>query len=217
MHTATTLQCHHTGLPLSRTPTPTHHAVDKTCPPNTSPPHLPTTKRAMLLSAIAASLAPCIATPPSHAGEGNALTAFLRSRQAANGASGVLAPIRGARLRLQDAQSIIESSDSNDITQALGLVRAASCNCYIFDALEVCGVSSWHHSHILRQGDSIETRASLLQQNLNFGDPCTYSIITRNVTNYLPKSQAPLKVMMVSTTVHGCTRSMCIGTHRGRV
>lgn len=93
----------------------------------------------MLLSALTA-LAPELATKPSRAGEGNALTNFLRSRQAANGASSVLAPIRGSRLRLQDAQGIINLSaqGGGDVTQALGLVRAASCNCYVFDALEVC-------------------------------------------------------------------------------
>ncbi len=48
------------------------------------------------------------------------------------------------------------------------------------------------------QGDTLETRASLLQMNLNFGDPCTFSIISRNVTNLLPKSQGALKVRVYS-------------------
>lgn len=55
-----------------------------------------------------------------------------------------------------------------------------------------------------QQGDSIETRASLLQQNLNFGDPCTFSIVSRNVTNLLPKSQSALKVRATQcVSIHG--------------
>lgn len=41
--------------------------------------------------------------------------------------------------------------------------------------------------------DTIETRASLFQKSIGFGDACTYRLIAKNVTNLLTKPQQPLK------------------------
>lgn len=129
MHRCT---AHRTRLPSPIMASQMPHAPQPFPPQPT--PTLDTTKRTMLLSALV-SLVPAIATPPSTAGDSNALADFLRSRQAANGGSSLLAPIRSARLRLQDAQgTIVEGAGEADLARALGLVRAASCNCYVFDA-----------------------------------------------------------------------------------
>jgi hypothetical protein len=50
-------------------------------------------------------------------------------------------------------------------------VRASSLNCYIFEALE---------------GDTIETKASLLSQEYRLSDPCTFRLIVKNVTALSP-------------------------------
>lgn len=42
--------------------------------------------------------------------------------------------------------------------------------------------------------DSLETRASLFQKSLGFGDACTYSLIAKNVTNLLTQPQQQLKL-----------------------
>lgn len=43
------------------------------------------------------------------------------------------------------------------------------------------------------RGDTIETRASLLQRQLRIGDACTWRLIEKNVVALLPPSQAYLK------------------------
>ncbi len=43
------------------------------------------------------------------------------------------------------------------------------------------------------RGDTLETRASLLQRQLRIGDACTWRLIEKNVVALLPPSQAYLK------------------------
>jgi hypothetical protein len=62
-----------------------------------------------------------------------------------------------------------------DIARALSLVRASSLNCYSYDSAAA---------------DSLEARASLLQQSIGGGvDPCTWRIIIRNVTTLEPPAR----------------------------
>ena len=41
--------------------------------------------------------------------------------------------------------------------------------------------------------DTLETRASLFQKSIGFGDACTYRLIAKNVTNLLTQTQQSLK------------------------
>lgn len=43
------------------------------------------------------------------------------------------------------------------------------------------------------EGDSLETRASLIAAKIKLGDPCTYRLIGKNVTNLLTPKYAALK------------------------
>lgn len=58
-------------------------------------------------------------------------------------------------------------SGSSDYESAIKTVRTASCNCYSFEAFN---------------SDSIDTKVSLITQNLNLADPCTFRIIVKNTT-----------------------------------
>ncbi|KAK9801403.1 hypothetical protein WJX73_006831 [Symbiochloris irregularis] len=58
------------------------------------------------------------------------------------------------------------------------MIRLASLNCYSFEALE---------------GDSFDTRASLLQRKIGLSDGCTFRLIAKNVTGLLPASKKKLK------------------------
>ncbi|EIE25291.1 hypothetical protein COCSUDRAFT_32604 [Coccomyxa subellipsoidea C-169] len=61
---------------------------------------------------------------------------------------------------------------------ALSMVRSASLNCYIFPASE---------------GDTLETKMSLLQGQLGIGDACTYRLIEKNVVSLLPPTKDELR------------------------
>lgn len=101
---------------------------------------------------------------------------------------------------------------------ALGMVRSASLNCYIFDvSASWCNTISTHHLCLItlllfqmlmhsvckgtasgtalqaEKSDTIETRMSLLQRQLGIGDACTFRLIEKNVTSLLPKSREQLK------------------------
>ena len=101
---------------------------------------------------------------------------------------------------------------------ALGMVRNASLNCYIFDVRLPCPLmASTDHprleEHVLHtelkyrflvvvascpalqaeKNDTIETRMSLLQRQLGIGNACTFQLIEKNVTSLLPKSKEQLK------------------------
>jgi hypothetical protein len=43
------------------------------------------------------------------------------------------------------------------------------------------------------EGDTLETRMSLLQKQLGFGDACTFRLIEKNVVSLLPPSKDGLK------------------------
>lgn len=101
---------------------------------------------------------------------------FLKARQQANMGK-LLAPLEVAALRLKDAKTAVVGSDPN-YALALETVRRASCNCYTFEAFE---------------NDSIETKASLITQNLKLADPCTFRIIVKNTT-LLMDGNSPLRI-----------------------
>jgi hypothetical protein len=66
---------------------------------------------------------------------------------------------------LQAAKRLI--GDKKDYSAALTLVRMASCNCYKYDPFAT---------------DSIDSKVSMMTQNLGLADPCTFRIIVKNVT-----------------------------------
>eukprot|EP00892_Ulva_mutabilis_P009327 jgi/Ulvmu1/6767/UM030_0105.1 len=66
---------------------------------------------------------------------------------------------------------------STDYNAAIQLVRAASCNCYSFEAFN---------------NDTLDTKVSLVTQNLNLADPCTFRIIVKNTTLLLD-NDSPLR------------------------
>ena len=101
---------------------------------------------------------------------------------------------------------------------ALGMIRSASLNCYIFDVRLPCQIMACTHCLCLEQSvllaelkytflmvpasspalqaeknDTIETRMSLLQRQLGIGNACTFQLIEKNVTSLLPKSKEQLK------------------------
>lgn len=69
------------------------------------------------------------------------------------------------------------ANGSTDYDTAIRLVRTASCNCYSFEAFS---------------SDSLDTKVSLVTQNLNLADPCTFRIIVKNTTLLLDDTN-PLK------------------------
>lgn len=56
---------------------------------------------------------------------------------------------------------------STDYDTTIRLVRTASCNCYSFEAFS---------------SDNLDTKVSLVTQNFNLADPCTFRIIVKNTT-----------------------------------
>ncbi|CAL5222512.1 g4886 [Coccomyxa viridis] len=108
---------------------------------------------------------------------------FLKARQRSNGGEFLLSPIVVSRKRLEMAMQVLERQNVYDpdllvYRTALGMIRSASLNCYIFDA---------------EKNDTIETRMSLLQRQLGIGNACTFQLIEKNVTSLLPKSKEQLK------------------------
>ena len=77
---------------------------------------------------------------------------------------------------VQEAQRLV--ANSNDYSAALQVVRAASCNCYKFESFST---------------DSVDSKVSMMTQNLGLADPCTFRIIVKNVTVLMDDDDA-LKV-----------------------
>eukprot|EP00884_Botryococcus_braunii_P023473 jgi/Botrbrau1/980/Bobra.114_1s0021.1 len=169
---------------------PSHYRpVRATMRQNCSLDHLPFPRR--LLSFIGTSVVGILLSDSPATGQelqrsllADALSApleFLKSRQRANNGEKLLAPIRAARRRLQLVEGLltgINPEDSEAYRQILEIVRVSSLNCYQFEPLE---------------GDSLETRASLVAAQIKLGDPCTYRLIGKNVTNLLTPKYADLK------------------------
>jgi hypothetical protein len=74
---------------------------------------------------------------------------------------------------LQAAKSLI--SDKKDYNSALTMVRMASCNCYKYDPFA---------------SDSIDSKVSMMTQNLGLADPCTFRIVVKNVTVLMDEDDA---------------------------
>lgn len=95
--------------------------------------------------------------------------AFYKGRQRQNGGAKLLAPIRAAHQRLAEAAGMLEEVkpfEVQPLMDVIGKVRASSLNCYVFEPFET---------------DSLETRASIITQQLQLADPCTFRIIVKNV------------------------------------
>ena len=93
----------------------------------------------------------------------SALGDFLRGVQKQNGGVKLLAPIKVAAQRLQNAQTLLKaaavgSTPAAALTSVLQEVRSSSLNCYIFEADDT---------------DSLETKASIFTQQVGISDPCT--------------------------------------------
>lgn len=101
---------------------------------------------------------------------GESIAGLWKNIQRQNGGVKILAPIRVAVERLAAADACLDAASTPDeFISVLKAVRAASVNCYLFEALP---------------GDDFETRASLItQQFVTTADPCTFRIIVKNVTS----------------------------------
>ena len=124
---------------------------------------------------------------------------------------------QGSRQKLAIAMKALETQnvydpDPNIYKNALNIVRSSSLNCYSFEVrvgTSVCmgvrgNVTSaqrggspahpWCPGYAQAgTGDTLETRASLLQRQLRIGDACTFRLIEKNVVALLPASKAYLK------------------------
>jgi len=121
----------------------------------------------------AAALVPLVsALVGTNGASASAIGDFWRSRQTQNGGAKILAPIRVARMKLEEVQqSLGDSPTASDYESALQVVRGASFNCYVYES---------HDS------DSIEARASLLQQKYGGAiEVCTFRILLKNVVLYV--------------------------------
>ncbi|KAK9842893.1 hypothetical protein WJX74_004019 [Apatococcus lobatus] len=108
---------------------------------------------------------------------------YLRNKQRADNGLMLLAPIRGSRARLKEADfklSKVNVYDPNPriFREALGTIRMASMNCYEFEPTD---------------SDTFETKVSALQAQLKLGDACTFRLIAKNVTNLLPAEERDLR------------------------
>lgn len=83
-------------------------------------------------------------------------------------------------LCMQEAQRLLDAG-STDYASAIRTVRTASCNCYSFEAFS---------------SDSLDTKVSLVTQNFNLADPCTFRIIVKNTTLLMDETD-PLKMETV--------------------
>jgi len=125
------------------------------------------TRRAALAAGVFWAVAEAgVGTPPAAA---SALGDFWRSRQAQNGGAKILAPVRVAERKIQEARNTLsESSTADDYRAILPLVHAASLNCYIYDVDE--------------NNTTFEERASLYQQSLGGAiEVCTFKLLLKNV------------------------------------
>lgn len=96
--------------------------------------------------------------------------AFWKSRQRQNGGIKLLAPLRVAQKRLNDAAQALENVTRIDLAaaKALEMVRSSSLNCYEFEPDPEA---------------DLETRTSLFTQRYKLSDPCTFRLILKNVTD----------------------------------
>jgi len=111
------------------------------------------------------------------------VVAFWKSRQSQNGGIKLLAPLRVAQRRLEEASTMLDNAavstqidaavgvDEAAVAEVLQRVRASSLNCYAFDAFDY---------------DTIETKASLITQKFEISDPCTFRIVLKTVTTLEP-------------------------------
>eukprot|EP00193_Tetraselmis_chui_P010497 CAMPEP_0177775120 /NCGR_PEP_ID=MMETSP0491_2-20121128/13911_1 /TAXON_ID=63592 /ORGANISM="Tetraselmis chuii, Strain PLY429" /LENGTH=247 /DNA_ID=CAMNT_0019293625 /DNA_START=238 /DNA_END=981 /DNA_ORIENTATION=- len=121
-------------------------------------------RRTLLAAGVVTLFSAALPTPSVQA---SALGDFWRSRQSQNGGAKILAPIRATKKKLQDAREMLGSSPTtDDYAAVLRAVRAASLNCYIYEAGED---ASW------------EERASLYQQSLGSVEVCTFKLLLKNV------------------------------------
>lgn len=121
---------------------------------------------------------------------------FWKSRQRQSGGIKLLAPLRVAQRRLQEADQILQQSttvsdvpipvDQETLRDVLQRVRSSSLNCYVFDALPE---------------DTVETRASLLTSKLELSDPCTFRIVLKNVTALEPATVKEEAVQQMDSLV----------------
>lgn len=130
----------------------------------------PCSSRRELLRAGAAAAACVLTAMPAApaAAEPNPIAVFWQGRQRQNGGIKLLAPLRAAQRRLQEAIDLLAGASGDAsapvadavIKSALQTVRASSLNCYVFEAME---------------DDTIETKASLFTQKfVTSADPCTF-------------------------------------------
>lgn len=114
----------------------------------------------MMMGLLAAPMQLLGPSTPAHA---SAIGDFLRSRQRADGGGKLIAPLKVAEKRLQNAQKLLKaasasSSPSTALNAVLQEVRNASLNCYIFE---------------VEDADSLETKTSVMTQQMGISDPCT--------------------------------------------
>ncbi|GAX81642.1 hypothetical protein CEUSTIGMA_g9070.t1 [Chlamydomonas eustigma] len=118
---------------------------------------------------------------------GESLKGLLLKAQRQDGGAKMLAPFIVAQQRLRQADSSLEAAAAiasrsvaegspspmidtlPDLTASLRAVRASSLNCYLFEALP---------------GDDTDTRASLITQQINIADPCTFRLVVKNVVDF---------------------------------
>eukprot|EP01026_Neomeris_dumetosa_P011738 TRINITY_DN14174_c0_g1_i5.p2 TRINITY_DN14174_c0_g1~~TRINITY_DN14174_c0_g1_i5.p2 ORF type:complete len:241 (+),score=30.34 TRINITY_DN14174_c0_g1_i5:37-723(+) len=110
----------------------------------------------------------------SDAGPLDFVGTFWKSRQQAN-ISKLLAPIEVSIQRLKKTEELLKMGQGMKAQQ---LLRQASLNCFTFEA---------------SSEDTIETKASLLTQNLKLADPCTLRIILKNVVSQLSPDDVAVK------------------------
>ncbi|KAJ9533724.1 hypothetical protein QJQ45_026820 [Haematococcus lacustris] len=135
--------------------------------------------------AMAMSMLMVARDAPASAGPiGDSIAAAWRSRQQAN-RDVIIAPIKVAQERLEAALLMLDGAQSPEqFATVLQAVRASSMNCYLYEALP---------------DDSFETRASLVTQQLQFSDPCTYRLIVKNVTGLSNEAEASKGSELVAT------------------
>jgi hypothetical protein len=147
-------------------------------------------------------------SPAAHAGPlGQQIAAAWRRTQQAN-SSKIIAPIKVAQQRLMQASTFLDNAaaaattptsaaaivsgssgaataaaDSEaGVVSALQAVRASSLNCYVFDAFE---------------SDTVETKASLVTQQLQLADPCKCSVVCSLLHGV--KCHTPVVAVMMMT------------------
>lgn len=112
----------------------------------------------------------------------NPFKRILLQAQRKDGGSKLLAPFGSAKIKLEEAKVALAaaaqaaasnggSPPADSILDALKAARTSSLNCFVFEPLS---------------GDNTETRASLITQQFQIADPCTFRIIAKNVLQFSP-------------------------------